>query len=567
MFEKLRYTRTASLLSSVAIAASVFSVPMVVHVEQLRSWDAKTHIFFASGYLNDWWSLWEPRWYGGYNRASYPPLSHQMVAALARLLNDNLELSYSIILFSFLAIGPIAAYSLSTGLSANRNSAQVAAMLFAFLPSIHLMVFSHGQFAGYISLIFLMFATGAIKIFLRDGGTLNGIRAVSLIACSVASHHATPVLLLPVIAPIVFITHLSQDSSTNRLTIIKRSAILALVSISVSIVVILPFWKWTLDFKMQQPIPHPSRENFLGSIPVAKLYFVDNYQFLLLLLPLLLYWCARFQRHRLLLLGSVLLMLLGLGGTTKLPFLIFGEEWQWLTYERFSVWATIMLMPIIGETIVNLKKPSHETLLRAILSLLVGSTAIWIINPGQYRTTPAPIDLSPTINVIKENPLCLNRYLALGFSNQLPDFSTYSGAQTLDGLWHSARTDPLLRQSGIGSLSDALYWEGGDKVLLTFLQREDPLPAYCIFLNQSSPAEGELKRIVLEAGWEVNVVLENNVTLWTKPVSNDELIQITNIETQDNTEILEGLAWGTLPPLFLLLVICSHGWLKIGDKK
>ena len=44
------------------------------------SYDAFTHMFFADHYARDWFSLWETRWYTGFNVVSYPPLVHQLIA-------------------------------------------------------------------------------------------------------------------------------------------------------------------------------------------------------------------------------------------------------------------------------------------------------------------------------------------------------------------------------------------------------------------------------------------------------------------------------------------------------
>jgi uncharacterized membrane protein len=44
------------------------------------SYDAYTHMLFANHYAENWFSLWEPRWYTGFTVVSYPPLIHQFTA-------------------------------------------------------------------------------------------------------------------------------------------------------------------------------------------------------------------------------------------------------------------------------------------------------------------------------------------------------------------------------------------------------------------------------------------------------------------------------------------------------
>ena len=40
---------------------------LVLTTQYRVSFDAYNHMFFADHYRMDWWSLWEPRWYTGFN--------------------------------------------------------------------------------------------------------------------------------------------------------------------------------------------------------------------------------------------------------------------------------------------------------------------------------------------------------------------------------------------------------------------------------------------------------------------------------------------------------------------
>ena len=50
------------------------------------TYDAYVHIFFGDHYARDWFSTWETRWYTGFTTVSYPPGTHQMIAALSKLV-------------------------------------------------------------------------------------------------------------------------------------------------------------------------------------------------------------------------------------------------------------------------------------------------------------------------------------------------------------------------------------------------------------------------------------------------------------------------------------------------
>src|SRR5690349_4816631 len=76
-------------LLAAAVCIAIAYSPDALFGEFLRAWDAPTHIFIASGYRIGWWDIWETRWFGGYSKASYPPLAHQLLAAAFFLVGDK----------------------------------------------------------------------------------------------------------------------------------------------------------------------------------------------------------------------------------------------------------------------------------------------------------------------------------------------------------------------------------------------------------------------------------------------------------------------------------------------
>lgn len=538
------------LLAITFLAAVFFGIPLISG-EYLRGWDAPTHIFFSSGYLNGWWNIWEPRWYGGYSKASYPPLSHQLIAIMTHLAGD-LKLSYELVAWAFLSIAPFAAYRFSKSF-VDEKSSIIAALLFVFLPSVRLTVFVFGQFAGFVGLVFLLLSVGAIGDFLRTGKKSAGIVAACLVACSVASHHNTAIFLLPPVLIVTTIAQFEEKKCTVKCFAV-RSAIIWAACAFAALIVIFPFWVWLLDFKVQEPIPHPSRENFFKSLYPAQIFFLDIYGPLLILIPFII---ARIIKERIqmpLTAAYMFFMILGLGGTTPLPSLIYGVWWQWLTFERFEVWATVLLLPLAGQFILKMKSKALFYIVILMSVLLVFLALFWLIDPSKQRITPSPIELDLVFKSFADYPICEERYLALGFHYQFPDFSTYTNAKTLDGMFHTARSDPLLRNSGIGSLGDALSWDNGKNVLKRFLSRQIPVPAYCIFINETSPEANEYKDIIIERGWKLKEKFSNKVSLWMN--DNISKIQITGgIKRLSRTDKFYGYLWGILPLSFFFIAI------------
>jgi hypothetical protein len=546
------------LLAITLLAMLFFSLP-VISSEYLRGWDAPTHIFFSSGYVNSWWDTWEARWYGGYSKLSYPPLSHQLVAIVANLI-DDLKLAYQFTAWAFLSIGPLAVYSFSRSFVGERSSI-VAALLFVFLPSVRSMLFVFGHFAGLVGLIFMLLAVGTVSDFLRTGKKSTGLAAACFAGCSAAAHHNTAIFLL---LPVLLLTTVAQFQRREYLlkSFVMRLVMIWTLCALVILMVILPFWLWLLDFRMQVPIPHASRENFLQNPDVAQIFFFDIYGPYLLIIPFALAWSIQNRSRISLAVTFVIFMILGLGGTTSLPVLLYGKEWQWLTFERFSIWATVLLLPLVGEFIAKVKSLTLFYTATFISTLLVFSTLSWLIDPSPQRITFPPVELDPVLKSFNDYPLCSKRYLALGFSYQLPDFSTYTGADTLDGLWHTARSDPLLRNSGIGSLNDALYWQNGQDILTAFLNRQDPVPAYCIYVNGASAQAQKYQKIIGEQGWKQKETFDNKVSLWVNKQISPQMMKQPQLSSPAHQ--FYGYLWGILPLfcLFLAIVMKAIGWLN-----
>src|SRR5207302_4751450 len=106
---------------------------------------------------------------------------------------------------------------------------------------------------------------------------------------------------------------------------------------------ILPFWVWhATEYIVQVPIDHQSRHDFLRDVVAQDLFFWAEHGVLvagLIVAPILLR-----RRFRLMfpwLALALLFLVLGVGGTTALPRLLFGDQWAWLTYDRFSIWADV----------------------------------------------------------------------------------------------------------------------------------------------------------------------------------------------------------------------------------
>ena len=131
----------------------------------------------------------------------------------------------------------------------------------------------------------------------------------------------------------------------------------AIAAIGVGIV-LLPYWIAIIRHPIEQmPIPHASRSNLLMNWTYGMNYFIVPYGALILALPFIVIKGASNPRLRILLLAFWVTFLIALGGTTPVPRWIFGRAFEILTFERFTLWATVLALPIVGLLVEATHRP------------------------------------------------------------------------------------------------------------------------------------------------------------------------------------------------------------------
>src|SRR6185503_2197340 len=118
------------------------------------SYDAYTHMLFANHYAENWFSLWEPRWYTGFTVVSYPPLTHQLIALFIPLVGFDAALA--LILWAVVTLYPLGVYTFSS-VFAGKSAASYAALSSAILLPIYVAAYIFGQLPFLTSTLFALF--------------------------------------------------------------------------------------------------------------------------------------------------------------------------------------------------------------------------------------------------------------------------------------------------------------------------------------------------------------------------------------------------------------------------
>lgn len=532
------------------------NLPLMMSGQVWHSFDFSTHVFFASHYQRDWWSLWEPRWFEGFDVASYPPLAHQLAALLGWLIGNGNAVNV-LILISVLAF-PLAMFDLARrflGEPVARRSATLAVVA----PSVLLAAYGFGQLPTLLALDASLFAAGALGAFAREGRLSRLILGLSLAGVAVAAHHATAIFLLAPLFGTVAMHELLAAADKARTA---RRALAAAVGLGLVVaLVILPFWVWhATEYVVQIPIDHQSRHNLLHDQIAQLLFFWAEHGVLfvalILALPLLRREVRRIAPWYVL---AAFLFVIGLGGTTPLPAILFGSQWEWLTYDRFSLWADVPLIMLLGtvaaRTLDGSPGPGRRARFAWLLTVAaLGSFALAdALLPALIQSEPPSVDPRPVVAFLSEGDHARWRYLTLGLGDQMGVLQSLTDAGTIDGEYFTARRLPLLTQSGIAQIDFSLFWDPDAAVLRELLADPDPHDLRWVFTKDPG-----YEPILREAGWRESATLANGLRVWEVDHP------VPPVPRSPRRTGLLAIWWGTVP-LATLAAAIALGWWSVRD--
>jgi len=536
------YSRPIPLLAIVLVALAVHG-PLLLMQLPAGSFDTNFHIFLASHYAHHWFSPWNEKWFAGFSQTTYPPLTHQWIALLSTVA--GLKMGYMLVQLIAVLLLPVGVFRFAR-IWVDERAASYAALGSIFLGALAFLVYQAGQLATVSSAALYL---NALPYFYEWATRASGrslVKGVALSLTAATAHHVTLIFGVVFFAgPVLWIACLDardqrRDSSVGG--VISRALLFAvLVGIGVG-VVLLPYWMALIQHPIHQiPIPHDSRSNFLLNSITAINYFVIPYGALILALPFIIIRGSSVRRLRPLLIGFWLSLIFGLGGTTPLPRWLLGRAYDVLTFERFTFWATLMAMPIVGLLAIQLldrfrTKAAVGLSLAAVAT--IGAALAWLTaNP--YRPT-ITLDVQPVIAFLNRDGHDSYRYLTLGFGSELAQVSTYTDASSVDGDYNSARLLPEMTQYGSAQLTNAkFYGSAGMASLRAMLEHANRYGLKFVFVHDSY-----YEPLLTFVGWRKTETFNNGeIAAWSK----DDVPPAHRIDSDAIPPAWMGLLWGILP--------------------
>ncbi|HEY1658476.1 MAG TPA: hypothetical protein VGG14_09020 [Candidatus Sulfotelmatobacter sp.] len=555
-------------MAVIVLVALAVHGPLLLMQLPLKSFDANFHIFFASHYVHHWFNPWNEKWFAGFSQTTYPPLTHQWIALLSNVV--GLNMGYMLVQLIAILLLPVGVFRFAR-IWVEDRAASYAALGSIFLGALAFLAYQAGQLATIASAALYLNALPYFYEWMTEASGRSLIKGVVIGLTAGAAHHVTLIFGVVLFAGPVLWTAI-VDAKDERVSgsvsgVLSRALVFgALVAAGVA-VILLPYWLELIQHPIHQiPIPHDSRANFLLNSVTAINYFVIPYGALILALPFILIRGASSRRVVPLLCGFWLTFIFGLGGTTPLPRWILGRAYYVLTFERFTFWATLMAMPLVGVLALRILERFQTKGAVALSIAAVGTmgAALWWLNANPYRPV-GTTDVQPVISFLNRDGHDAYRYLTLGFGSELSKVSTYTDAGSVDGDYNSARLLPEMTHYGSAQLTNAkFYGSAGMASLREMLEHANRYGLKYIFVH-----DPYYEPLLTFVGWrKIEVFGNGDISAWSK----EDVPPAHRIETSVMPPAWEGLMWGILPigtsflAIFLVLFLSDdrHAFVPLG---
>ena len=540
-----------------------------------NTYDAYVHMFFGSHYAESWFETWNYKWYTGFTMTSYPPLVHQIIALLSKILSLKLAFLIWAMIAVMLFIRGIYHFSRIwvSDLVAG-YACLIATFSSSYIEALHIF----GQLPSITGIAILLNACPELYKWIRYSRGSYFITGVLLLSCMTVAHHVTTIFgMVFFIAPVLGVALIDKAADKVGLAQVKISHFLyevkahighailfAITGLCSIIIPIFPYWYWSkTDPITQVSIPHGSRASFLLEPDLGLVFFLIPWGIFLFFLPGIFH--KLFHKRNLLLgLSFGLLFLLGTGGTTPLPELILGKTaFNILTLDRFTFWASIIAIPFMAQLIhsliekdlgIALLKVGGKLLHKAFIFLYIIATLFisgLIVNFSNYKSLqPDAIDMKPLVDFMERDGHNRWRYLTLGFGDQMAWLSAQSSALSVDGNYHSARRLPELTTRAVERIENSKYLgEEGLGALRDLLSAPEKYNLKYLFSNDKF-----YEPLLYFYGWEKLKPLENNLDLWERK----DIPPLATILPKKSIPLYQRLMWGLLPLTCLLTTLLVH---------
>ena len=558
MIPKSQVSTRAIPIAAIVLLTLAVHGPLLMMQLPSNSYDANTHMFFASHYAHHWFNPWNEKWYGGFSQTTYPPLTHQWIAVFSNIV--GLTTAYMIVQLIAVLLLPVGVYRYAR-LWVSERAASYAALGSIFLGSLAMLVYQSGQLPTTTAAALTLNALPYFYDWSRSGRALAFLKGLMVSLAAAAAHHVTFLFGVVLFAiPVLWLAVLDRRADGEEASaagVLLRAAIYAVITLAGVGLVLLPYWIALKQNPINQmPIPHGSRDNYLLNLHSGANFWLIPMGALILAVPFIVIRGSSERRLRPLLFGWYFTALLGLGGTTPVGHWVLQRAFEILTFERFTFWATLMAMPFVGVLAVELldryaRKAAVGLAVAAVATFAAAMSWTFVFSP----INSGVFNVDQVIAFMNNPDHAKFRYITLGFNNQFSRVARNVNASSVDGDYNSARLLPELTQYGAGQLFNAKYFgASGMEALRAILKHADQYGLRYVFVH-----DRYYEPLLAFAGWRQAETYDDGlITLWSK----DDVPPARKLDFGTFVPpAWQGIMWGILPMLSSLLAIFAVAFL------
>jgi hypothetical protein len=536
--------------AAIAFLALAVHGPLLLMQLPALSEGGSIQIFLAQHYAQSWFNPWNEKWFAGFSQTSYPPLTQQWVALLSRFV--SLTAAYMLVQLSAVILLVMGVFRFAR-LWVDDRSATFAAIGSIFLGSLSALVYQQGQLPTTAATALALHGVVYLYGWSRNANFLSLIKGLLLLIAAATADHITALFGIILFAvPVVITAAVSNEDDQDRserpsfgAAIIRGVLMLGGAAI-IAAIVLAPFW----FFGTQQSLAlhNGSRDNFLLNFPSALSFWLIPMGAVVLALPYIFLAGVAERRVRPLFFAFYVALILGLGGTTPVARIVLGRFYESFSLDRFTFWATLLALPIIGELVSRL---IDRYSVKASVALWIAAVLTFSMPLAYMAAHPAntnPFRTDHVVNFLNRDNHDRFRYLTLGFGAQFAEVSTRANAATVDGDPSAGRMLPEVAGFGATHFDMARnYGSSGMEALRAVLKHASQYGLKFIFVR-----DRYYEPLLAFAGWRQVESYENgNVTLWSK----EDVPPAKKIEPPAVMSYFERMTWGILPILCSLLAL------------
>ena len=556
--EKINSKRAVIIISILLIFLTVFS--------NLHTFDQYFHMSCAEHYSESWFSLINPEIGTGIDLSNYPPLFHQLNAALSSIM--TVKTSFSILTAFFLLL---LSYNATEFLLEYFGWSQKEFWILYALIFSNIGLMKIGLTYGMATtLAGLSFGFIALRLFLGitrgEPRRLTYAMFTMSLAITGFLHHFSFLIL----CMLLIIISAFEINRFNRKKVVS-TGISVLAAAILLVAGILPFISGLLtDSVPQKEISHPSRNSISTYNSTQRkmwLYSSVGLSFAGFLAPLMILAGRKFgPRMVKAYLTGAFFFILGLGRTTSLPEIVFQGLAHWLTYGRFLVISALILSAPTYLIIRNFLEgagmeitPSLTTVLFVILIIsanffLFFRTYELFHGRSYFENSYRDEVNSFVIPFLNQNGSENYRFQTFGYGYRTSGITLHTEIPTTDNEYYTARKIPWIMRSG-----QELIDKFSEKYTRKFIRNSRNLSVrYIITFNRAKfhPDYNKIMEETVGESWKKRK--EKDFGEFTGIIWED-----TGVEPFHPVKDRKNYLWGTIPVFtlaaFVLITAYKQG--------